>query len=152
MPTSKITWGAAFAKTITFEYPLFDVVTDREPREGSEWAEAPSGVREALIVGSDYTMECDAGWIRNDSGVYTPISGADSWQDYFDWARKANTFRFIPDAASPGTYIPDCYLVEPMRGFGNMDKAIRRTVRLKIKNPLYDFHRALMGTLYTGPA
>ena len=147
---SKITWGAGFAKSIVFELPLFDVVTDREPREGSEWADAPSGVRDAWLVGKDYTMECDVGWIPNTSGTYTPISGADSWQDFLDWARAANAFRFIPDEATPGTFIPNCYLVETLRGFGRVD-ATRRTVRLKIRNDTYDFHRALMGSLYTGP-
>ena len=153
MPISKITWpDPGYAKSIVFEYPLFDVVTDREPREGSEWADSPGGVRDAWIVGRDYTMECDVGWIRNDSGTFTPISGADAWQDFLDYARGANVFRFIPDQGTPSTFIPGCYLVEPMRGFGRMDQAVRRTVRLKVRNPIYDFHRALaVGSLYTGP-
>src|SRR3990172_625750 len=150
MPVSKITWGAAYAKTIVFEYPLHAVTTDREPREGSEWATSPGGTREAWIVGKDYVIECEVIAIRNASGTYTAISGADKWQDFLDWCRGANPLRFYPDVGS-GTYIDNCYLVEPMRGFGQMDGSLGRTVKIKIANALYDFHQALMGSLYGGP-
>ena len=148
---SQIKWGAGLTKTLTFEFPLYDVVTDREPREGSEWGDSPGGTRDAWIVGHDYTLTCEAAFIRNDSGTYTPISGTDSWQDFLDWGRGANVFRFIPDTAAPSIFIDNCYLIEPMKGFGEMDKAIRRSVKIKIRNSLYDFHRAMMGVLYTGP-
>lgn len=151
MPVSQIKWGAALANTLTFEYPLHAVTTDREPREGSDWAVSPGGTRDAWIVGHDYTMTCDVVYIRNSSGSYTPISGSTSWQDFLDWCRGANSFRFLPDATVSGTYIDPCYLAEPMTGFGKMDDSLGRTVQIKLINPTYDFHKALMGTLYTGP-
>lgn len=151
MPTSQIKWGAALVNTLTFEFPLFTVVTDREPRDGSEWAASPGGTRDAWIVGRDYVMECEARWIRDSSGSFTAISGAASWQDFLDWCRGANSFRFIPNVSSPGTFIDPCYLADPMKGFGDVDQLIRRTVKLKLINPTYDFHQALLGNLYTGP-
>jgi hypothetical protein len=320
MPVSQIKWGAALVNTLTFEYPLHAVTTDREPREGSEWAVSPSGTRDAWIVGHDYTMECDVVYIRNENNIVTDpenfgawsniatpvltsgqtdpfggtaayliedndgallegksqsipfvgstikamavyvrqgtsskfgfgihdttaatyrllidatwsggvpvlsisggsgtttypvvdagggwyrvaaasniitaanahtvrifpvdistgastgttyffganawngptattygltaISGAKAWQDFLDWCRGANSFRFIPDATLTATYIDPCYLADPMRGFGTMDASLGRTVKIKLINPTYDFHKALLGALYTGP-
>ena len=153
MPISQIKWGAALVNTLTFEYALHNVTTDREPRDGSEWAAAPSGTRDAWVVGHDYTMTCDVVYIRNTaSGSITPISGAASWQDFLDWCRGANSFRFIPDQATPSTFIDPCYLAEPMKGFGEMDAWTGRSVKIKLINQTYDFHRALAaGALYTGP-
>ena len=148
---SQIKWGAALANTLTFEYGLYETVTDREPREGSEWAEAPSGVRDALIVGKDYTMTCEVRFIPDTSGSYSVVSGAASWQDFLDWCRGANSFRLIPNTGAPSIFIDPCYLAEPMSGFGREDEMRRRSVRLKFINPTYDFTSAFLGTLYTGP-
>lgn len=150
MTISQIKWGTGLANTLTFEYGLYDTVSDREAREGSEWAVSPGGTRDAWIVGKDYTMTCEVRFIA-DTGSFSVVSGAASWQDFLDWARGANSFRFIPNTGAPSIFIDPCYLAEPMSGFGREDELRRRSVRLKLINPTYDFTSAFLGTLYTGP-
>lgn len=152
MPTSQIKWGAGLAKTLVFQFPLFSVVTDRRERSGSEHVVSPGGVRDAWIVGRDYVMDCEARFLLDASGTYTPVSGADSWQDFLDWCRNAGSFRFIPDVNTPAIFIDPCYLDEPMKDFGTLGRDLKRVVKLRLSNPTYDFHKALVaGVLYTGP-
>lgn len=144
--------GAAYGKTLTFGYPLYDVVTDREPRAGSEWVQAPSGAEDAWVTGRDYVMTCSVRWIPDSTGA-TPTRAAvagsqvvqEAWQDFFDYARDKNPFRFCPNATSTAAYVDACYLVEPMQGFGGNLENLQRGVSLKIRNASVDFTRALLG-------
>ena len=147
---SRIKWGPASSNTITFEHPIFDVVTDRPSREGSEWAVSPGGTRDAWIVGKDYTMACEIRFLRDASTTYTKVSGAAGWQDFLDYARAQNSFTFIANVASTAIAITGCYLDEPKRGFGEVDPLQRRTFQLQISNPTYCFNRAFRGQLFTG--
>jgi len=149
--------GAAYGKTLTLGYPLYDVVTDREPREGSEWLQAPSGVEDAWITGRDYVMTCAVRWVPDStsavpsrSAVAAAPAQADAWQNFLDYCRDKNPFRFCPDAALTTKYVDACYLVEPMRGFGQNLENLTRGVTLKIRNANVDFTRALLGQTSSG--
>lgn len=148
---SRIKWGAGSSNTITFEHSLGDPLTDRPPREGSEWAVSPGGTRDAWIVGKDYTVECTARLLRNTTVTWTGVSGTKGWQDFLDYARAQNPFTFIANTASTTIAIPNCFLVEPLKGFGEIDSLKRRSVKLTIINATYCFNRAFQGALYTGP-
>ena len=151
MPVSKITWGTGFENELIFGYSLFDVITDREPREGSEWIQGASGIEDAWITGRDYTMHCEARWIPDNPGGAlgeTPVSGPTAFQAFLDWARDKNTFRFVPDASVPLFFVDSCYLVEPVRGFGSLTADIKRRLPLKLRTVTMDFHQALRGVMF----
>jgi len=150
MPISKLLWGAGFENELRIGFPLFDLVTDREEREGSEHIQAPSGVEDAWITGRDYVIDAEVRWIPDGPGtapVQTQLSGAVSWQAFLDYARDANALRFIPDDTAPDFYIDNVYLVEPRKGFGNPSADIKRNVRIKLRNATMDFHQALRGVM-----
>jgi len=151
MPISKLLWGAGFENELRIGFPLFDLVTDREEREGSEHIQAPSGVEDAWITGRDYVIDAEVRWIPDGPGtapVQTQLSGAVSWQAFLDYARDANALRFIPDDTAPDFYIDNVYLVEPRKGFGNPSADIKRNVRIKLRNATMDFHQALRGIMF----
>src|SRR6266581_4043883 len=151
MPVSSLLWGSNFENALAIGYPLFDVVTDREERDGSEHIQSPAGVEDSWIVGRDYVMDVEARWIPdgpNTSPVQTQLSGPVSWQDFLDCARDANSFRFVPDATVPNFYVDNVYLVEPRQGFGTLSPDIKRNVRLKLRNATRDFHQALRGIMF----
>jgi hypothetical protein len=148
---SKLLWGTGFENEVRIGYPLFDVVTDREERDGSEHIQAPSGVEDSWLTGRDYTLDTEVRWIPdgpNTSPVQTQLSGPVSWQEFLDWARDANAFRFVPDENVPDFYVDNTYLVEPRKGFGSLSSDIKRNVRLKLRNPVKDFHEALRGIMF----
>ena len=115
--TPKITWGAAFANTVSIAYPLDSVSAGDEPRAGSSFDRVSSGVEDAWITGTDYLLTADIRWIPQ-VDTATPLAtgwdGATGVRAFLAWARQKNQLRFFPDAAS-GTYIT-CYLAEPMQG------------------------------------
>jgi hypothetical protein len=148
VPTSKILWGSPLANELVFSWPLLSVVTDRSPREDSEWIRGISGVEDAWITGRDYELSCEASWIPDGGLSPTPVSGAAGVQAFLDYGRNKGTFRFIPDQSQPGLYIDNCYLAEPIRGFGGLTADIKRTVPLVLRNPTIDFHLALRGLLF----
>src|SRR5205809_2501504 len=148
MPTSRILWGTGYENQLVIADPLYDLVSDREPRDGSEWAQAPSGVEDAWITGRDYVLSGEARFLPDGAGGATPVSGALSWQAFLDWARDKNTFRFVPDQAHLDFYVDSCYLVEPLRGFGSLGADIKRKVPFKFRNATLDFHQALRGLMF----
>lgn len=147
MPTSKLLWGSGYENEVVFDYPLFDILTDREPVEGSAWARGAAGVEDSWITGRDYTLQCQARWIPDGGQAGTPVSGGGNFQEFLDYARDAGALRFVPDADYPDFYLPDTYLVEPKRGFGGLTSDLLRQVNLKLRNPTYDFHQALRGLM-----
>jgi hypothetical protein len=146
---SQILWGTSYLNVLRLGRPVYDVVTGRDPREGSEWAETTAGVRDSWIVGRDYTMDFSLRWIPDggDGSTYAPWSGPLGVQAFLDWARDSNTFRFVPDDTYPTAYVDGCYLADPFNGSGGLDALIRRTMQLRIINPTVDFQMALRGIL-----
>lgn len=150
MPVSKFLWGQGFENEVTFSHALFDVLTDRPPKAGSEFVRGVA-TTDAWITGRDYEMSCQARWIpqlgSQQTGTESFLSGSRSVQDFLDWARDANLFRFVPDETFPDFYIPSCELVEPFRGSGDLTADLLRSHRLVIRNPDFDFLTALRGLM-----
>ena len=151
MPTSSILWGATYENTLVLVSPLLDLVSDRMPRAGSEWVQAPSGVEDAWITGLDYTLTCRAAFIPDGGVSPSPVSGALSWQAFLDWGRQKNPFRFVPDANFPAFYVDSCYLVDNLNqagGWGALGADIKRQLTFTIRNPSVDFHKSMRGLLF----
>lgn len=131
----KILWGAAFANTLNVGYRLDNVKSWDEPRQGGAVDQAPSGVEDAWTVGVDYVLEGELRWIPQ-TDTTTPLAtgwnGALGVRAFLQWARDKNVVRFYPDAAS-GTFI-DCYLVEPMKGGGEVEEDGTRRVVFRLRN------------------
>src|SRR6266581_6330916 len=104
MPISQILWGANFENVLSIGYSLFDIVTDFEPREGTEWVQSPGGAEDAWWTGGDYTLAGIVKWIPDVPGtnpVQSPVSGSVGWQAFLTWARQKNALRFVPDQTNP---------------------------------------------------
>lgn len=131
----KIAWGATFANTLNGGYPLDNVRVGPQPREGSEWNEAPSGERDAWYLGTNYYLEGDVGWVPGvdtTDPVATGWDGATGWQEFLIWAWKLNTFRFYPDrVGASATYFP-CQIVAPM-SFEDVTTEDDGTMSLRIR-------------------
>lgn len=147
---SQILWGTSYLNVLKLGRPIYNVVTGREAREGSEWAETTAGVRDSWIVGRDYVQDFEIRWVPDggDGATYTPWSGPLGVQAFLDWARDSNTFRFVPDDTYPSAYIDGCYLADPFRGAGGLDQLIRRTMQMRIIHPTVDFQTMLRGLLF----
>ena len=131
----KILWGAAFANTLSFGYPLDNVVAGDEPRAGFAVDQAPSGVEDSWDNGTDYVLSADVRYIPQADTVSptaTGWDGATGFRAFVQWARKKNLVRFYPDKDA-GTFI-DSYLVEPMTGQPELEEDGTRRLRLKLRN------------------
>jgi len=151
MPVSRILWGPTLETPLDFGYSLFDVLTDREPRDGSEWARSPGGAEDAWITGRDYALQCNARFIPdgpNASPVQSAVSGPTGFQSFLDWTRDKNPVRFVPDIGNPLFYLDNVYLVDPLKGFGSLGGDLKRAVSLKFRNASVDFHQALRGVMF----
>ncbi len=129
----KITWGASFANTITFGYPLDSPVGYSEPREGHETLELDSGVFDAWVKGHRQLLAGDVRWIPGTvttDPAATGWDGTTGWRAFLEWARGMNLFRFYPDATK-GDY-HSCYLIEPMSGQPEAEGDGTRRLRLVI--------------------
>ena len=78
MPIGRILWGAAssgahYENQLDVGYPLYDPVTDRPAREGSAWAQLPSGLEDAWITGRDFQLTAQVRFIPDSAG--TPTRG-----------------------------------------------------------------------------
>lgn len=115
-----------------------------EPRNGSAWAEAPSGTEDAWIVGTNWHL---AGTVR-----HIPDTPTDSPETVSGWyganeatgvncgvaamlsaGRDKQTLRWVKDRADCATYV-DGYLVEPMRGRPELEPNWRRTFPLELRS------------------
>ncbi len=164
MPLSSILWGPTYENTLSFGYSLYDRLTDREERPGSDHQIGVSGTEDSWITGRDFTLMAAAKFVPEShvQGVLggsttilgggaarTGWSSAVGYQDFLDYHRQGLPFRFAPDATLPGFYLDGCYLVDPKSpGPGSVGDDLNRVVSLKIRNPLYDFSRALRGILW----
>lgn len=135
-----IKWGTAFANTVTFGFPLDDWRAYSQPREGSVFTQASSGVEDAWILGTDYILSGVVRWIpTTDSSnpTRTGWDGSTGWRACLEWGRQKNAVRFFPDATS-GTYITS-YLVEPLTGEHGLEPNGERSVRLVLRNSVTDY-------------
>jgi hypothetical protein len=131
----KINWGTSFANTLNFGYPLDGAISWPEPRLGSEFRQAPSGIEDAWIVGNDYYLEGAMRWIptaNTTDPLATGWDGATGVSAFLAWARAKNQFRFYPDKDS-GSYILS-YLVAPMGGKPELGRDGTRTINLQIRS------------------
>ena len=104
----KITWGAAFANTITFAYALDGAVVGALLRDGSEVVQLVSGVEDASVAGFDQTLTGDVRWLLGETaGGITGWDGTTGWAAFLEWAWAKQSFRYYPDATA-GTYY-SCY-------------------------------------------
>lgn len=164
MPLSSIFWGPGYQNVLTFGYPLYDRLSDREEREGSEHKVGISGTEDSWITGRDYTLMISAKFIPESpviggmssspvipggGNARTGWSAGMGYQDFLDYHRQGLPFRFVPDATNPGFYIDQCFLVDPKSpGPGSLGEDLNRVVPFKIRNASVDFSRALRGILF----
>lgn len=158
MPASAILWGVtssglAYQNTLLVGFSLLDAITDREPRAGSEVLQAPSGVEDAWITGRDFTLAAVAEFIADSPAAAGPSrsvwAGPISWQQFLDYARSKNPFRWAPLTSQPTFYVDGCYLVAPVpTGAGKNDPVQWRALPLKMRNPTVDFTRAWYGVMF----
>lgn len=137
-----ILWGPAFENVLSLG-EFDNVRTGRVPREGSRRDEAPSGRTSAYTIGYDYTIRGQARWAPPGDTTYpVPASGTASsagWQDFLDWARDKNAFRWVVDSSFPDAWVDGCYLVEPLEGHHSLEMNEDAAFDLVIRNPTYDF-------------
>lgn len=133
---AKILWGAAFANTLYLGYALDNVVRGPEPRAGSSYDQAPSGVEDAWTVGTDHVLAFDVRYIPHEDTVdpvATGWDGATGFDEFLTYARDKNVIRFYPDKDGAGYF--DSYLVEPMTGQGTPEDDGTTRISMKIRNP-----------------
>lgn len=148
-------WGTNFENVLNFSYPLYDLLTDREPRAGSDFVQGASALEDSWIVGWDYTAEMLAKYLQlgaasafpvGPGGSSLPLGGAGSFQAFLDWCRAKNPVRFVPDVlTAPDFFIDGCYLADPVKGGGGRGLTSRLdwTQKMKFRNPVMDFAQAL---------
>lgn len=111
----KIEWGSSFANTILFPGPPESAISWPQPREGSTWAEFPSGEADSWITGTREMISFQVVHVPpNDVTKPYPATGwdaADGWRAFFLWAWKGNALRFYPDKGLSTFH--DCYLIAP---------------------------------------
>lgn len=158
MPIGLFKWGASssgasphYENELLIGYSLFDWITDRPPREGSVFVQAPSGAEDAWVTGRDYVMDAEVRFIP-DKPSTTPeravVAGPLSVQAFLDYCRDKNPFRFVPNVNTPDFYVEQCYLVEPIRGFGGNLADLTRGVRLVMRTTSMDFTQAMRGVAF----
>jgi hypothetical protein len=138
-------WGANRETTLQVG-GLYELVTDRIERAGSEHAQSPGGAEDSWRTGADYSADLEAQFIPHDDSdtSRSPWSGSTGWQAFLDYARTAGTFRIVPDSDAPDFYVDDCYLYDPYSGGGSLHALHRRRFPFKVRHPTVDLHAALM--------
>jgi hypothetical protein len=110
-----ITWGASFANSASFGYPVDAWSSYSKPRDGSQTKQAQSGVEDSWIIGYDQYLSVQLRWIPTDnttSPVATGWDGTTGIRAFTEWAQAKNVFRWYPDMNNTSSYIPS-YLAEP---------------------------------------
>lgn len=147
MATLAFQWGTNNENILLLEYGLRDVLTDREPRDGSEWTRSPGGAEDAWLTGRDFTLEATAQFIpvAGDPSIRSMIR---EWQVFKDYVTNKNTFRFVPDATAPDFYMDGCFWDSPLHGLGRGRTPSDRDVTFKIRHPTIDFLQTLRGIMF----
>ena len=94
----RITYGNG--TVIQAGLPLDNVTSYPEPREGSVFSMAPSGIEDAWYLGDDQFLEGDWRFIPTVDSLFPyPATGWDSGvRQWLSFARQKQTFRFYPDS------------------------------------------------------
>lgn len=141
----KIEWGSG-PNTLHFGYPLDNARSWSEPGKGREYAQAPSGTRDAWIPRHEPRLVGVVRWIPTSDGTtpagdsITGWDGSTGWRAFLEHAREMNTFDFFPDKDTASSI--SSYLVEPLEGNPDIEDDGTRTFRLVIASAT--------GTQYTG--
>lgn len=99
-----IRWGANHQNAAYFGFPLDNVTTWSEPRQGSEFVQLPSALETAWLLGYDQILEGDLRWLPPTDTLFYPR--ATGWnfnantpglRQFLEWARQKQLFTFIPD-------------------------------------------------------
>ena len=141
----KITWGAAFANTLTFGWPLDNPMAYSDVDPSASFADVPSnGERDAWVAAHFQMLQGRLRWIPTADAtvpvVQTGWDGATGVRAALEWMREGNVLRFYPDK-DVGSYLT-CYLIEPMTGPPSMEPDGTRVVQLVIRSD--------DGTAFTG--
>lgn len=100
---ARLTWGDAYDKHLDLGYPLDSVAAWPEPRQGSEFAQASSGIEDAWITGEDEYLQGLVRWIRPAHALtgelrrHSGWNGADGWTAALKWLRRKKKGRWYPD-------------------------------------------------------
>jgi hypothetical protein len=135
----KITWGTSFANSASFGYPVDAWQSYSKPREGSETAQAQSGVEDSWRIGTDYYLSVQLRWIP---GTNTTVPVATGWDGttgiraFTEWAQDKNIFRWYPDKDT-SSYIPS-YLVDPQIPSTEVDGTRNLTLIMRNTGSAYD--------------
>lgn len=149
MGRPQILWGTNYENILLCGWPLDNPVYGQKWRDGSQQAQTPGGVEASWVIGEDYTLDVDIGWIPDDDTA-APII-ASGWassigvMDFLHWARQKTPFRLVPDNSFPGCYVDGCYLVDPLSTHGTLQFDGSRRLTITIRNTTYDFGLALRG-------
>jgi hypothetical protein len=129
---------------LLFGQPLDQANSFSEPRAGSKFEQAASGVEDAWISGRDYYLEGTVRWIpATATATQRPSSGwngagelagvNNGWDHFLAQAQDKQTFLWVPDRTSP-SYNVSSYLVDPIRGRPAMEPDFTRRFVLKIRS------------------
>jgi hypothetical protein len=98
-----IRWGSTLQNAWYLPFPLDNVSSGSEPRQGSEFVQAPSGVEDAWLVGTDYLLQADARWLPQ-ADVVGPYARATGWDGTLgirafleSWAQAKQQFELTSD-------------------------------------------------------
>lgn len=125
-----------------FDY-MDDVTSFPRPREGSVWAQTPSGTEDAWITGTDEVLRARARWIpaaATESPVFksgwygaNEIPGVNMGVKALLAAGRAKTsLAWVPSRAACSTYQAG-YLVEPLRDGVELEPNGERAVALELR-------------------
>lgn len=99
-----IRWGTSpgnYANALYLPFPLDNVVTYEDPRDGSEFEQYISGTEDAWPIGPDYVLEGDHRWIpQADTLTYPRATGWDGAlgvRAALTWMRSKNFFAWHSD-------------------------------------------------------
>jgi len=96
-----IRWGTNLANALYLPFPLDNVFSGDEPRQGSEFVQGESGFEDAWIPGTDYVLQGTARWIpQSDTLFYPRATGWDGTlgvRAALSWMKQKNLFAWHSD-------------------------------------------------------
>lgn len=106
----KITWGAAYANILTFQFNPDMAISYTRALEGSQFITTIAGTRDAWVT-DEFCLDITLRWLYTTHGTYSAWDGVTGIERAISYMRAMNPIRWYPDAAS-GTYITS-YLGNP---------------------------------------